>query len=97
MNQDPFAGVARRYEADDLLGLSREQLLELVNAQPNCWPDEIKLNSKTNKGALRDMLLDSCNSFTTKEPHKQAGPTLVEDAEYFTLPHIIHKFYVTYT
>ncbi|KAG6825143.1 hypothetical protein H0H92_004575 [Tricholoma furcatifolium] len=86
MNQDPFAGVARRYEADDLLGLSREQLLELVNAQPNCWPDEIKLNSKTNKSALRDVLLDPRNGFTTKEPRKQAGPTLVEDAHELAQP-----------
>ncbi|KAG6807324.1 hypothetical protein H0H92_007998, partial [Tricholoma furcatifolium] len=60
------------------IGLTREHLLELVNAQPNCWPDDIKLNSKTNKSALCSALLDPCNGFTTKEPRKQAGPTLVE-------------------
>ncbi|KAG6823035.1 hypothetical protein H0H92_011625, partial [Tricholoma furcatifolium] len=78
MNQDPFAGVACRYEADDILGLTREHLLKLINVQPNCWPDDIKLNSKTNKSTLCNVLLDSCNGFTTKEPRKQAGPTLVE-------------------
>ncbi|KAG6815627.1 hypothetical protein H0H93_009314 [Arthromyces matolae] len=65
----------RPYAAEDLLGLNRSELLQLVRMQPTCWPEDISFNTKTTKRTLTHVLLDASNGYQTTNPSSQPAPT----------------------
>lgn len=63
----------RRYTEEDLAGLKKEDLLNLVRRQRQHWPAHIKFNSsKTNVGELRKNLLSY--AFTKEGSYEAEDP-----------------------
>ncbi|KAG5350740.1 hypothetical protein C0989_009459 [Termitomyces sp. Mn162] len=77
----------RPYEAADLMSLKRSELLKLIERQRSCWPDNIPLNSKTNKTELRTVLLDIHHGFTTTQPRAPIGFTGDMNFDPFAVSH----------
>ncbi|KAG6818858.1 hypothetical protein H0H93_000863 [Arthromyces matolae] len=75
LNSASILNNPRPYVAGDLLGLNRNELIQLVRMQPTCWPENVSFNTKTNKRTLSSVLLDASNGYSTTNPASQPAST----------------------
>ncbi|KAG6805676.1 hypothetical protein H0H92_014416, partial [Tricholoma furcatifolium] len=67
-------GPQRPYELIDLMSLKRADLVELVNMQRDCWPEDVPFNLHTNKQQLRNALFNRSHGFSTTLPRAPHQP-----------------------